>query len=458
MYEAQTINAEHKDLIHDVAYDYYGERMATCSSDQFVKVWDQDEHGKWQMTASWKAHSGSVWKVTWAHPEFGQVLATCSFDRTAAIWEEIVGEGSVPGERGMRHWVRRTNLVDSRTSVTDVKFGPKSLGLLLATCSADGVVRIYEAPDVMNLSQWTLQHEISCKLSCSCVSWNPSFSRLHPPMLAVGSDDTTVSSGGKVFIYEYNECSRRWVKIETLSTVTEPVHDIAFAPNLGRSYHLLAVATKDVQIYKLNPLPDKGTQSGLTKLEVSLQAQFEDHYSTVWRVCWNVTGTMLASSGDDCCVRLWKANFASEWKCVAVLKGDGSQVKTDISSPAQATPALSGVSPGVGAVAVLAGAALVAGGGGSGSGGGSAQQTSAARGDRREEAPANTRRVAGSTAMQRGLPGAASIRPSDDTVSTHSGSKWQAPVMKGRFQKMTWLGSDPPPPPPPAVKTRPFKK
>lgn len=70
--------------------------------------------------------------------------------------------------------VKRTTLVDSRTSVTDVKFAPKHMGLMLATCSADGVVRIYEAPDVMNLSQWSLQHEISCKLSCSCISWNPS--------------------------------------------------------------------------------------------------------------------------------------------------------------------------------------------------------------------------------------------------------------------------------------------
>lgn len=38
MFENQAIQTEHKDVIHDVAYDYYGQRMATCSSDQFVKV------------------------------------------------------------------------------------------------------------------------------------------------------------------------------------------------------------------------------------------------------------------------------------------------------------------------------------------------------------------------------------------------------------------------------------
>lgn len=38
MFEAHSINAEHKDLIHDIAYDFYGQRMATCSSDQYVKV------------------------------------------------------------------------------------------------------------------------------------------------------------------------------------------------------------------------------------------------------------------------------------------------------------------------------------------------------------------------------------------------------------------------------------
>ncbi|XP_040578972.1 nucleoporin SEH1 [Lepeophtheirus salmonis] len=305
MFSWKDLNCEHKDLIHDVAYDWYGHRLATCSSDQYVKIWDMDpDTGEWKLSSSWKTHSGSVWKVTWAHPEFGQILGTCSFDRTAAVWEE-----SPPGT-----WVRKTNLVDSRTSVTDIKFAPRQYGLLLATCSADGVVRIYEAPDVMNLSQWSLQHEIPCKTTCSCLAWNPS-SPKSAPLLAVGSDDSASSSLPKVFIFQYNESHRCWIKVESFSHVSEPVHDLAFAPNVGRSYNILAVASKDLQIITLKPNNESG-------YEVRLAGQYDDHGSTVWRVCWNVTGTILASSGDDGYVRLWKCNYLDNWRCVAILKGD----------------------------------------------------------------------------------------------------------------------------------------
>jgi len=55
MFVARNIKTEHKDLIHDVAYDFYGTRMATCSSDQTVRIWECDtETGNWNCTASWK--------------------------------------------------------------------------------------------------------------------------------------------------------------------------------------------------------------------------------------------------------------------------------------------------------------------------------------------------------------------------------------------------------------------
>ena len=155
------------------------------------------------------------------------------------MWEEIVGEKE---GGGLNHWVKRTSLVDSRTSVTDVKFGPKQLGLILATCSADGTIRIYECEDVMNMSQWSLRDEIPVKFPCSCISWNPSVSRLH--MIAVASDEpgagaSGAGAGGKVKIFEYSENIRRWQLVETFSTITEPVHDIAFAPNIGKEFNVL---------------------------------------------------------------------------------------------------------------------------------------------------------------------------------------------------------------------------
>jgi len=79
------------------------------------------------------------------------------------------------------------------------------------------------------------------------------------------------------------------------------------------------------------------TQHGVSRFETNVVAQFDDHYCTVWRVCWNFMGTILASSGDDGCVRLWKDNFINHWKCISVLKGDGTPVQ-GAETPVMATP------------------------------------------------------------------------------------------------------------------------
>ena len=35
-----TIDTQHTDIVHDAQLDYYGRRLATCSSDRVIKIYD----------------------------------------------------------------------------------------------------------------------------------------------------------------------------------------------------------------------------------------------------------------------------------------------------------------------------------------------------------------------------------------------------------------------------------
>jgi nucleoporin SEH1 len=41
------IITDHKDLIQDIAFDFYGKRVATASLDQSVKIWNINESNEW---------------------------------------------------------------------------------------------------------------------------------------------------------------------------------------------------------------------------------------------------------------------------------------------------------------------------------------------------------------------------------------------------------------------------
>ena len=87
---------------------------------------------------------------------------------------------------------------------------------------------------------------------------------------------------------------------------------------------MLAVASKDLRMITLRPADTgKENSGGPTRFDIKQAGQFEEHAASVWRVCWNITGTILASSGDDGCVKLWKANYLDNWACVSTLRADG---------------------------------------------------------------------------------------------------------------------------------------
>merc|ERR1712098_1003221 len=86
----QTLAADlrgHEDMIHDAQMDFYGTRLATCSSDRSVKIFDVRD-GTQTLSADLRGHEGPVWQVAWAHPRFGSILATCSYDRRVVIWSK----------------------------------------------------------------------------------------------------------------------------------------------------------------------------------------------------------------------------------------------------------------------------------------------------------------------------------------------------------------------------------
>ncbi|KAI5816839.1 WD40-repeat-containing domain protein [Pyronema omphalodes] len=343
----------HEDLVHDVAYDYYGRRMATVSADQRLKIFDKDDNGEWSKSGEVKAHDASIVKVIWGPPEHGQILATCSYDRHVRIWEEQEMEPKLSPHR----WKRQFQMTaESRTAVLSIAFPPtqassssSSTGLKIAFISTDGTVSIYECREPHDLSHWVLVDSIKAIPTpppsesevAFCLAFCPS--RWGGEQLVVGAMDT-------VRVYRHNAAGK-FRAAEELPGHGGLVRDVAWAVTMGRNYHLIATACKDghVRIFKLTsggvvavkPVQQVRTISrkkgaGLSqglggeepegdgeevteRWNVEKVADFGDHRSEVWKVAWNATGTILSSTGDDGKIRLWKAAINGEFQLLGIV-------------------------------------------------------------------------------------------------------------------------------------------
>jgi nucleoporin SEH1 len=311
----------HGDMVHDIAFDFYGRRLATCSSDQQIKICDIDEEsGEPHESAKIEnAHQAAIWRLSWAHPEFGQLIASCSHDTSVHIWEE---QESVTIRDKERRWQKKAQLSDSKCSVRDVKFAPRHLGLKLATASADGFVRIYEATDVFTLNYWPLQDSFQVEkvtgsdrdsdLGLRCLSWNDS--PFENAKLVVGGYSR------KAAIWTCDN-SGAWRMEVALGEHSAAVSDVAWAPNMGRSYHLIASADTS-STFKIHTIDRR--ENGVLELTSTQDLCVDQDVgeplpgggrraSSVWRVAWNATGTVLSTSSDSA-VDLWRRNFEGVWE------------------------------------------------------------------------------------------------------------------------------------------------
>lgn len=71
------IDTNHEELIHDSQANYYGTRLATCSSDNKIKIFELSGNQS-KLLAELNGHDGAVWQLDWSHPQYENLLASCS--------------------------------------------------------------------------------------------------------------------------------------------------------------------------------------------------------------------------------------------------------------------------------------------------------------------------------------------------------------------------------------------
>jgi protein transport protein SEC13 len=297
-------------MIHDAQLDYYGQRLATASSDRTIKIFEivGDQQN---FQADLKGHDGPVWQVAWAHPKFGNLLASSSYDGNVIIWKEAQANS----------W-QRAHSAAHNGSVSSIAWAPHSFGLVLAAACADGSVSIIS---LAQNGQWVQEAFPAHEGGCNSVSWGPDFKN---GALLAGSQGQSLPSRQRLVSGGCDNCIRiwahennQWVEQQTFAESNRHTHwvrDVQWAPSMGLPSSTIASCCDDKTVSIWNE-DAKGFWRRKTKLPFS---------SKVWKLSWSLMGNILAVSQGNNQVTLWKEALDGQWQNLSSLReGQASEQK-----------------------------------------------------------------------------------------------------------------------------------
>lgn len=301
-----TFDTQHEDLIHDAQLDYYGQRLATGSSDRTVRLFKVEPNQPERLVASLTGHEGPVWQVAWAHPKYGSLLASAGYDGRVIIWKEDAASGG--------SWIRvKEHLLAAGTgcSVNAISWAPHACGLRLACAGSDGRVCVLSyLDDKWRSSAWTAHH-----IGCNGVSWAPDCGPDSLRLVSAGSDNLVKvwtcadiaaigsEAGGSA------DHAALWTAAE-LAMHSDWVRDVVWSPY---SPHLVVSCGQDrsVVVWRL-----QGAADGWVGNKISETHQFSD---TLWRLSFTAHGGLLAVAGGDNHVTMWREGSDGVFELVGDL-------------------------------------------------------------------------------------------------------------------------------------------
>lgn len=300
-----TVETAHDDMIHDSQFDYYSTKLATCSSDRTIKIFDVKDD-TYHNSATLSGHEGPVWQVAWAHPKFGVLLASCSYDGSVMVFRE--------SPQNQWNCVYTHKFHDA--SVNSISWAPHEFGLVLACASSDGRVSTLEH----RVDTWIVKDFQNDTLGCNSVSWAPFGAFDASGADAEGSSSMRIVTGScdnTVRFWRYSTANASWVEeAKKANPHADWVRDVAWSPTSALPHNVVASCSEDRSVHIWREATDSNGA-----WESVLLKTFD---APVWRVSWSVTGNVLAVSTGDHQVTLWKQSTDEAWVQVSQVEAEGN--------------------------------------------------------------------------------------------------------------------------------------
>ncbi|KAF0694872.1 Aste57867_14272 [Aphanomyces stellatus] len=280
------VETEHMDMIYDMKMDYHSKRVATCSSDRTVRIYEATAGQNTLVASLDVACDGPVWRLAWSHPKFN-VLAASTACGKIAFYRNKAPAGA-PENWGLLD-VHQTRAA----SINAIEFAPHEYGLVIAAASADGSVTVV----TMTQQGWVTTSSFQDNdVGCLGVSWAPynSLGGQGVRRLVVAGCDTQV----KIWTKADADGTQTWQCIEALPRGhSDWVRDVLWAPNAGMPCNTIASGSDDRTVLIWSQVELNGPWT------CDVLGTFR---SPVNRLSWSVAGQVLCVASGEDHVSLWK--------------------------------------------------------------------------------------------------------------------------------------------------------
>ncbi|MBW4533661.1 MAG: TIR domain-containing protein [Pleurocapsa minor HA4230-MV1] len=265
--------------VRSVSFSKDGKTLASGGQNNAVKLWQQDaDWKKKKLPTTLAGHSNYVISVSFSKD--GQTLGSAGNDNTIKLWK-------------LKN--QRLTVLNNDAPTNSVSFCPNTNAPILAAANSDTVKLWRLDKSLMNMSLMNILSVEKKKVNSQSTIQKVTFSQENCRLLASAS--SSEDQTGEINVWQLNENGMPFTSSPIFGKGEKDFTDVSFSPNNSM------IATADLDEIKL-------WQLDLDRLKATVitEPMLKRHKGIAYAVSFSPDGQMLASSGSDGFVNLYKTD------------------------------------------------------------------------------------------------------------------------------------------------------